>query len=308
MEQKFKSFLYIKIPTFILLTWMCYFYIYMSRQSKSLVECYNQHRRLYAKNYRLLAIYKQDKDSSIVYLKKEIPNRVNNINDIFNNEKYSSGKTKQLNGSSQGNKRRHQKDVKNKSCIFEKKKYSHLEKKIFKELDYVDFLKNNKTISDKIYKKIMIKKCVLRVALPLLLFLVLAISFILDNFCKCGFTYGLLKVIILISPALDATKLREYSYLKDVVSLDKIFKGETSPALAILHMWLTKSPLKGFTQALVEPGSGNAKEVRNYCMSGFLGFLIYFVPIFILSIILISGLVYYHKKVKKYEKIRFKKR
>ncbi|KAI4837521.1 hypothetical protein MKS88_003998 [Plasmodium brasilianum] len=306
MEQKFKSFLYIKISTFIILTWICHFYIYMSRQGKPLVECYNQHRRLYAKNYRLLAIYKQDKDSSIVYLKKEISNRVNNINDIFNNEKYSSGKTKQLNGRSQGNKRKHKKDMKNKSCIFETKKYSHLEKKIFKELDYADFLKNNKTISDKIYKKIMIKKCGLRIALPILLLFVLAISFILDNFCGCGLTHGLLKVIVLISPAVGVGDLKGYSYLTNVRDLEKIFKSDTSPALAILYMWLEKSPLKEFTQVLLE--NSRTKEVRNYCVSGFLGFLIYFVPIFILSIILISGLVYYHKKVKKYEKIKFRKR
>ncbi|SBT87644.1 fam-l protein [Plasmodium malariae] len=307
MEQKFKSFLYIKISTFIFLTWICHFYIYMIRQGKSLVECYNQHRRLYAKIYRLLAIYKQNKDSSIVYIKKDIPNRVNNINDIFNNEKYSSGKTKQLNGSSQENKRRHQKDMKNKSCIFETKKYSHLEKKIFKELDYVDFLKNNKTISDKIYKKIMIKKCGLRVALPILLFFVLVISFILDNFCGCGLTHGLLKVIVLTSPAVGIAQLREYSYLKGIGNLSNIITdNKASPALLTLHIWLMKSPLKRFTQTLIVNPS--TKKLSNYCASGFLGFLIYFVPIFILSIILISGIVYYHKKVKKYEKIKFRKR
>ncbi|SBS93525.1 Plasmodium exported protein (Pm-fam-a like), unknown function, partial [Plasmodium malariae] len=254
-----------------------------------------------------IRIYKQDKNSSIVYLKKEISNRVNNINDIFNNEKYSSGKTKQLNGSSQGNKRRYQKDMKNKSCIFETKKYSHLEKEIFKELDYVDFLKNNKTISDKICKKIMIKKCGLRVALPILLFFVLAVSFILDNFCGCGLTHGLLKVIVLISPAVGVSELQTYSYLKGIRNLSNIITDDkASPALLTLHMWLTKSPLKGFTQALLK--NSNTNKVRNYCASGFLGFLIYFVPFFILSIILISGLVYYHKKVKKYEKIKFRKR
>ncbi|KAI4838046.1 fam-l protein [Plasmodium brasilianum] len=305
MEQKFKSLIYNKIPTFIFLTWICHSYIYMSRQSKSLVECYNQHRRLYAKNYRLLAIYKQDKDSSIVYLKKEIRNRVNNINDMFNNEKYSSEIIEQLNGSSQGNKRRHQKDMKNKSCIFETKKYSHLEKKIFKELDYIDFLKNNKTISDKIYKKIMIKKCGLRVALPILLLFVLAISFILDNFCECGLTHGLFKLIILISPAVGASQLQQYTYLKDVNNLSKIFTNDTSPALAILHMWLTKSPLSWFTNSVIKT-KNNIKA--NYCVTGFFGFLIYFVPVSLLGIILISRIVYYHKKVKKYEKIKFRKR
>ncbi|KAI4837508.1 hypothetical protein MKS88_003985 [Plasmodium brasilianum] len=153
----------------------------------------------------------------------------------------------------------------------------------------------------------MIKKCGLRVALPILLFFVLVISFILDNFCGCGLTHGLLKVIVLTSPAVGIAQLREYSYLKGIGNLSNIInEGKASPALLTLHIWLMKSPLKRFTQTLIVNPS--TKKLSNYCASGFLGFLIYFVPIFILSIILISGLVYYHKKVKKYEKIKFRKR
>ncbi|KAI4838055.1 hypothetical protein MKS88_003478 [Plasmodium brasilianum] len=299
MERKTMLLLFVKITAF-------------SRRSKSLVECYNKRRKLYGRNYRLMAKNKQDKDSSILYLKEEIPNGVNYIKDIFNNEKCTSGKTKQSNGSSQRNKRVHKKNMKNKSCIFETKKYSHLEKKIFKELDYVDFLKNNRTISDKIYKKIILKKCGLRVALPLLLFLVLTVSFILDNFCGCGLTRGLLKLIIHSSPVVEVDILKNnpfFSHITRIKPLSEVFeKDEISSAFAYLYAFLTKPSLNPFTQALVETTSNSVKKVRNYCVSGFLGFLIYFVPIFILSIILISGLVYYHKKVKKFDKIKLRKR
>ncbi|KAI4841579.1 fam-l protein [Plasmodium brasilianum] len=293
MEQKFKSLIYNKIPTFIFLTWICHSYIYMSRQSKSLVECYNQHRRLYAKNYRLLAIYKQDKDSSIVYLKKEIPNRVNNINDMFNNEKYSLGIIEQLNGSSQGNKRRHQKDMKNKSCIFETKKYSHLEKKIFKELDYIDFLKNNKTISGKIYKKITLKKYGLRIALPIILFLLLITVLVLD------LSWGLLKkesIWKAIGLGKEQLEVLEgpLSFILEPLSKLEFFKHNT---------------LGGATASCSLCASVTSPElVSKTCILGQLfGLLIYVIPFFILGVTVISAIFFYHKKVKKYEKIKFKK-
>ncbi|SBS96085.1 hypothetical protein PMALA_051100 [Plasmodium malariae] len=95
----------------------------------------------------------QDKDSSIMYLKEQIPRGVDDKNNIYNNEKMNSGTNKQTNGNSTNNKRDHKKVKKNKSSTFETKKYSHFEKKIFKDLDYVDFLQNNKTISEKLYKR-----------------------------------------------------------------------------------------------------------------------------------------------------------
>ncbi|SBS98030.1 Plasmodium exported protein (Pm-fam-a like), unknown function [Plasmodium malariae] len=279
----------------------------MSTHNKSFVEYYKNRRQLYIRNYRLLAKYNHVKDSSIVCLKKEIPVVVNNKKDIPYIERENIIKKNASNGYSPRNARGNKKCVKNKSCIFEMKKYSHLEKKIFKELDYVDFLKKNNTISDKIYKSIIRKKCGLRFALPLLLIFVLLISFILDNFWGYGLTFGLFKVIVLISPAVQVSELKNYPYLKDFENnLSKFFTKETSPAIATLHVWLTKSPLSWFTNSVVETQGGTIKG--NYCVTGFFGFLIYFVPIFILGIILISAVVYYHKKVKKYEKIKFRKR
>ncbi|SBT00470.1 Plasmodium exported protein (Pm-fam-a like), unknown function [Plasmodium malariae] len=279
--------------------------------NKSLNECYSHRRKIYTTNYRLLAKYKQDRDLSFFCLKEESPNGVYYKEDISSNEEGEVGKKKHINGSLSTIARRNKKSLKNKSCIFETKKYSHLEKKIFKELDYVDFLKSNMTISDKIYKKIMIKKCGLRIALPLLLFLILAVSFILDYFFGCGLTRGLFKLIILSSPVVKVNSLESDTFFSHITSIKKLSdvfenKEDISSAFAYLYAFLTKPSLNPFTEVLAKNPVTN--KVKNYCVSGFLGFFIYFVPIFILSIILISGLVYYHKKVKKYEKIKFRKR
>ncbi|SCN12479.1 fam-l protein [Plasmodium malariae] len=309
MKQKIKPLLFIKIVTFIILSWIYQFDVYLSMHNKSLNECYNHRRKIYTTNYRLLAKYKQDRDLSFFCLKEESPNGVNYKEDISSNEEGEVGKKKHINGSLSTNARRNKKSLNNKSCIFETKKYSHLEKKIFKELDYVDFLKNSRTISDKIYKKILLKKCGLRIALPLLLFLVLAVSFILDHFCGCGLSRGLFKLIILLSPSVTVSTLTRNPLFSHIDNITNVFeKSEISSAFAYLYAFLTKPSLNPFTKALVETSNAGVRKVRNYCVSGFLGFLIYFVPIFILSIILISGLIYYHKKVKKYEKIKYMKR
>ncbi|SBS96046.1 Plasmodium exported protein (Pm-fam-a like), unknown function [Plasmodium malariae] len=255
-----------------------------SKQNKYLVECYNHHRKIYARNYRLLAKYKQDNDSIIVFLEEEIPNRVNDKKNISNSEKLVSGEKKQSNGSFPINVRGHKKNMKNKSWIFETKQYSHMEKKIFKELDYVDFLKNNKTISNNTYKKIMYKKCGLRFALPIFLLLILSISFVLDNFYKYGMFDGLFRLI---------KKYSGYGWIKDLTS--KLWNSPFS--------WLFVSQ-----KALEKTAGGQLTINGNMVAQGFCGFFIYFVPFIILGIILILGIVYYHKKVKKYEKIKFTKR
>ncbi|SBT85662.1 fam-l protein [Plasmodium malariae] len=291
MEQKITSMLFKKISTFILLSWICHIYIYTRTYNKFLDECNNHRRKLYTRNCRLMAKYNQDKNSSVVCLKEETTNSANYEKDICNNVKCASVKKNQSNGCLQRNARGQKMYMKNKACVFETKKYSHLEKKIFKELDYEDFLKKNRTISDRIYRKIMRKKCGLRLALPLLLFLVLSISFILDNFCRCGLTYGLFNIIILISPGSSpGPSIRE---------------TQLSSAINSFYDLLNKPPLKWFTKVLRRGKDG---KLENYCVKGFLGFLIYFVPLFILGTILISAVFYYHKKVKKYENIKFRKK
>ncbi|SBS94302.1 Plasmodium exported protein (Pm-fam-a like), unknown function [Plasmodium malariae] len=228
----------------------------------------------------------------MVYLMEQTPNEVNDKKDISNNEKTSLEKKNYSNGSSPRNARGLKKNMKNKSCIFETKKYSHLEKKIFKELDYVDFLKRNKTLSDRIYKKIMLKKFRLRFALPLLLFLLLSISFILDYSCSLGLVAGLFNAIDYFLP--DKTN---YVF--------KLAKKEINEALKSISDALRSSPLHGLFDNVVEHADG---IIANHCVQSFFNILIYFIPFFILGVILILGIAYYHKKVKKYEKIKFRKR
>lgn len=50
-----------------------------------------------------------------------------------------------------------------------------MEKEIFKELDYIDFLKEKRTVSNKTYKKITLEKYGLSIILLLLLFFLLLI-------------------------------------------------------------------------------------------------------------------------------------
>ncbi|SBT01427.1 hypothetical protein PMALA_081640 [Plasmodium malariae] len=96
-----------------------------------------------------MAQYNEDKDSVIVCLNEKLPNGVGYKRDIANNEKLVVEEDKKLNRCLSRNVKCHKKNMKYKSCIFETKKYSRLEKKIFKELDYTDFLKNSRTMRQK---------------------------------------------------------------------------------------------------------------------------------------------------------------
>ncbi|SBS96705.1 Plasmodium exported protein (Pm-fam-a like), unknown function, partial [Plasmodium malariae] len=243
---------------------------------KPLNECYNNRKKLYTRYYRLLAKYKQVKDSSIVCLKEDIPNGDNNKKDIFSNEKRNTGTMKQSNGNPLYNVKGHKQSMKNKSCIFETKKYSHLEKKIFKELDYEDFLKNNRTISDKLYKKIIFKKYRLRIVLPLLLFFLLIIPLILDLSGSFALVTELYKA------------LGKY-----------LGKGWTTN----LKEWLCASPFWWLGRELQ-----HSSKKYSYIVIPFFRSIIYFLPLFILGVTIILRIVYYHKKVKKYERIKFKQR
>ncbi|SBT85601.1 fam-l protein [Plasmodium malariae] len=296
MEQNIKTTLFIKITTFILLCWICHFCIYISTLKKTLDEKKNNRSILHARTYRLLAIYKKDNDSSTLCLKEEMSiNGMHEINDITNNEKDDLGKKKRSNECPSKCAGGYKRPTKNKSCTFETKKYSHTEKKIFKELDYTDFLKNNKAISDKIYNKIILKKFGLRIFLPVLIFLFLLIIFILE--------------ISLNSVKPKSTLLSELGLNKEF--LKPLSEGEWKSFLSVLKN------LGGFLKHSVSDSAGTAtcimcdtaNSVSDACILGqFFRILIYFVPFIILSITVIIGIIYYHKKVNKYEKIKYRKR
>ncbi|SBS93933.1 Plasmodium exported protein (Pm-fam-a like), unknown function, partial [Plasmodium malariae] len=262
---------------------------------KSLDESCNHGKTIYTRTYRLLVKYKQEKDSSTLGLKEQI--RINGNHekeDISNNENYDSRKKKQLSILPSKIESGHKVAMRNKSCTFETKKYSNLEKKIFKELDYTDFLKNNNTISDKIYKKIVCKKYGLRVVLPLLIFLFLLIIFIVD--VSFGFAG---KHSLLYELGLNK------DYLKSLTA-----KTPWSSILVVLNKMglFLKHSITETAGTDICGWCEKTTEVTDYCVLGhFFRILVHFVPFIVLSITIISGIIYYHKKVKKYEKIKFRK-
>ncbi|SBS93591.1 Plasmodium exported protein (Pm-fam-a like), unknown function [Plasmodium malariae] len=213
----------------------------MNTLKENLDEKYNISRHLNTSNYRLLAKYKQEKDSSIANFKEEMPHKeVKEKKNISNNKKETEGKHKQSCRSSLYIEEYGKNIEKNKCGLTKTKKYFDFEKKIFKELDYEDYVKNIKNIDYKVHKKLARKKRRIRIAL-LLLF-----------------------ILILILPILD-------------LSLEKITEGGLLGLLYLLY-----------------PTSGEAPGVDGSLVT------------------LLSkdgwGMVYYYKKVIKYENMKFKKR
>ncbi|SBS98812.1 Plasmodium exported protein (Pm-fam-a like), unknown function [Plasmodium malariae] len=188
--------------------------------------------------------------------------------DISNTEKECTEKKKELYRGSLNNYDGHKHDMNNKYSKFVTKKYSHLEKKIFKELDFVDFLRSNKNISDNIYKKIMRKKFSLRLGSPLLLFLLLSTVLIVDISMRFSGGNG----------------FWELSGLKTILS-----SWESS--LNSCFSWLLTGADKSKT-----------------ALGALFNIVLYVIPFLILGVTLISYVFYYHKKVKKYEKIKFSKK
>ncbi|SCP03025.1 fam-l protein [Plasmodium malariae] len=279
MEQKFMLFFLIKITIFIYLSGICYLNIHMSMFRKSMHEKHNNRNMFFMRTYRLLTKCKKNKDSNFVRLKEEIPNNeVYERKDITNNENGVKRIIKPPYKDSLNIHNGHKQDRMNKYYIFETKKYSYLEKKIFKDLDFLNFLNNNRTISDKTYKKIIIKKCGLRFSLPLLLLLFLTLSLILG---------------------LSGMSIVPISKLLSVVSEIHGSKGWIS----VFGSWLKSTP--PFSE-LFKVMQG--QKVLNKFVTNFFGFMIHVVPFIILGFIFILAVVYYHRKVKKYERIKFRKR
>ncbi|SBT00491.1 Plasmodium exported protein (Pm-fam-a like), unknown function [Plasmodium malariae] len=152
-------------------------------------------RKLNSRKYPLLAQYKEGKDLCIANSKKEIPDiEVIKQKNISNNKKGANRKHNQSCRSSLYV-QKYSKNVDENKCITPKtKKYSYYEQKIFKELDYNDYLKNIKIIEDKEYKKVKHKKRCIRISLLLLFFLVLMMP-ILDLLLEKLTTGGLLGLL-----------------------------------------------------------------------------------------------------------------
>ncbi|KAI4840245.1 hypothetical protein MKS88_001603 [Plasmodium brasilianum] len=292
MEKKTKLLLFIIIPAFIVLNWTCHFNN-DSMFNKYIDENYEYAGKLDSITYRLLAKYKKDNDSYVLCLKGDLPNNiVNEKRDVTYNDSVVVAKNKQICRNALNNSAGHKQDKRSKSCVFETKRYSHMEKKIFKELDYMDFLQNSRTISDKIYKKIIFKKFALRLVLPVMLFLLLSLSLSLDFYGGYGLRGGLFKILNLYAGNLWYNSF--HNWLKS-----SFLSSFTESMGKVKNTWVKKTLSEGEKRTLID-GS-------DYVF-GFISFLIYFSTFFILGFTIISAVFYYHKKVKKYEKIKFRKR
>ncbi|SBT85773.1 fam-l protein [Plasmodium malariae] len=268
MKKSIMIFSFIKIVVLIFLTWIPHLSNHVITSNKYLGKKYTLAIKLDDRIYRLLAKYKKDKDSKVVMLRDDISNNgMDKKKDISNTEKECTEKKKELYRGSLNNYDGHKQDMNNKYSKFVTKKYSHLEKKIFKELDFVDFLKRNKNISDKTYKKIMRKKFSLRLGSPLLLFLLLSTLLIVDiSLCNRSGQNGFL----------------ELSGLNTILSS-------------------SENTLKQYFSWLV---TGTSLRV----LGELFNIVSYAIPFLILGVTLISYVFYYHKKAKKYEKIKFSKK
>ncbi|KAI4839616.1 hypothetical protein MKS88_002173 [Plasmodium brasilianum] len=288
MEKNIKSLLFINVASFIFLICIRNFTNDMNTFTKLLSEKRTVGRDLSLRSNRLLAKCKHKKDLNMVGL-KIFPHNEEIEKKYMTVEESSKAKNKYSNGSSSKYTKDHKQITRSKSNIFETKKYSNLEKKIFKELDYFDFLEKNRTISNKVYQQTIFKKYRLRIFFPVALILLLSVYIILDMYSFYGLE-GMLPQI-LVSFFGNGWYNSLHNYLKDC-KLSWLFKS--------------KDKVKDLLEKKV---SGVGKPFEEYIyVENFFGYIVYIVPLIILGITLILGIFYYHKKVKKYEKLKFKKR
>ncbi|KAI4840215.1 hypothetical protein MKS88_001573 [Plasmodium brasilianum] len=272
MEYKI-MFLFIKISVFILLPWICHINHDMNPLNKNLDKRHKSCGKLNTLYYRFLAKYKREKDSYIANFKDEMPHKVMKEKQcISNNKKGTDGKYNYSYRSSLYIEEYGKNAKKNKYGISKTEKYCDIEKKIFKELDYKDYLKNVKIIEDKEYKNLSRKKSRIRISL-LLLFL-----------------------LILILPILD-------------LSLENIRKDGLLGLLGLLNT--TNRTVGGISTIDVEGGLITLLNIGEWGASKAIPLsiiLFYCLPFFIFVIIFIIVMVYYYKKVIKYENIKFRKK
>ncbi|SBT87285.1 fam-l protein [Plasmodium malariae] len=198
------------------------------------------------------------------------------IKEISNNEK---GVTKKRNNQieySLKNEGVYKESTRNKYSIYETEKYSLLEKKILEEMDYMNFLMNNRTIGRETYKEIIRKKYVVRLVLPLLSFLLLLTSLMLDLYGNCGIINWLLNLSYI-----------EFSYRWAESVKNFISRYHLERLIRTVCMMTNDA-------------------MMNYVLRNLFGTLIYLISFFILGGRLISSFFYFNKKVKKYENILFR--
>ncbi|SBS96413.1 Plasmodium exported protein (Pm-fam-a like), unknown function, partial [Plasmodium malariae] len=142
-----------------------------STLNKFLCDNYNIGIKIETKNYRLLAKYKQDKDSNYIRLKEDIQNnRQCQKNNIYNNEIGFKGKNKKTISSKLNKAEYYTEYIDYNNGMFDGKHF-HFEKKWIRKKDYNNFLEKNRRIRDIALKKIKFRNYGFGVAIFVLFFL-----------------------------------------------------------------------------------------------------------------------------------------
>ncbi|KAI4833888.1 uncharacterized protein MKS88_000254 [Plasmodium brasilianum] len=158
MVQIIKTILFIKSSVLVLVTCICHFNNDMRTYNKFADAKYKHERNLDTITFRLLAKYKQDKDSHILGLKQ---NKSNNNEyekyDITINEKWNKGKNEKSDKSSLNKAQYYMEVIDYNNGMFDGKHF-HFKKKWIKKKDYDNFIERNRRICDISLRKIRFRK------------------------------------------------------------------------------------------------------------------------------------------------------
>ncbi|SBT86827.1 fam-m protein [Plasmodium malariae] len=158
MEQNIKSILFIKITLFILLNWFCHFNNVACTFITSINYNCNVGTKIASRTHRLLAKYKQYKNSYITRLNENISHNdgVYEKENMYNKKKRIVAEKKQSNRSLLNKGQYYTEIVNYNNGMFDGKHF-HFEKKWIKKIDYDNFLERKRRICDIVLKKIKYK-------------------------------------------------------------------------------------------------------------------------------------------------------
>ncbi|KAI4839238.1 hypothetical protein MKS88_001782 [Plasmodium brasilianum] len=168
MEQNIKLIYFIKCGLLILLAWLYYFCSEECTFNISKRE-HKYYMKLDIINVRLLEECEGKNDSNFIESKEEITNDEEYDKKVTTNKRKGIKKTNiQSERSSLYKKEFDKQYKKQKKLIYRGKKLSHFEKKFFKKLDYIDFIKKSPSISNMTYQKLVCKIIGHKIFLPTL--------------------------------------------------------------------------------------------------------------------------------------------
>ncbi|SCN12440.1 fam-m protein [Plasmodium malariae] len=158
MVHKIKLLFFIKIFTFILLTWIYQFNSELCTFNKFGDKNYNPSEKLDTGCYRILAKDKQHNDSNNVYSKEKFTNNEeNNQKEIYKNEMFRKRKSIQSNRSMLNKAQYYTEVIDYNNGIFDGKHF-HFQKKWIKKKNYDTFLEKKRRICNIALKKIRFRK------------------------------------------------------------------------------------------------------------------------------------------------------